>query len=55
MATWQLVILAFVVLVPLALMADFYPHRERLSARGRPLERDWAPQLRHPEPDDDTH
>lgn len=55
MVSWQLVILAFVVLIPFALMADFHPDRERLNARGRPLARDWAPQVRHPDPGHDLH
>ena len=38
---WQLVVGAFLLLVPFALLHDLHPHRERLDARGRPLRRDW--------------
>lgn len=38
---WRLVIGAFLVLLPFALLLDFHPARERLDARGRPLRRDW--------------
>lgn len=53
--SWHVVIIAFVVLMPFALMADFYPDRERLNARGRPLARDWTPQVRHSDPEHDVH
>jgi hypothetical protein len=51
---WQLVLLALFVLLPMALLLDFWPHRERLSSDGRPVERDWEPQITH-EPHDDEH
>jgi hypothetical protein len=38
---WQLVIGAFLVLLPFALLLDLHPDRERLDATGRPLRRDW--------------
>jgi hypothetical protein len=38
---WQLVVGAFLVLMPFALLFDLHPDRERLDARGRPLRRDW--------------
>jgi len=38
---WQIVLGAFLVLLPFALMFDLNPDRERLDARGRPLRRDW--------------
>ena len=38
---WQLVVGAFLVLLPFALLLDLHPDRERLDARGRPLRRDW--------------
>lgn len=47
-ATWQIVVLVVLVLLPLLLLAGFHPRRERLSARGRPLEREWP---RQPQPD----
>lgn len=55
MVTWQLVTLVVLVLLPIALLADFYPHRERLDSRGRPLERDWEPQVVHPDPGAEHH
>jgi hypothetical protein len=55
MATWQVVFLAFVVLLPLALLADLYPDRERLDSRGRPLERDWIRQFHPQAPDEGDH
>lgn len=39
---WQLVVGAFLVLIPFALLFDLHPHRERLDARGRPLRREWS-------------
>jgi hypothetical protein len=38
---WQLVVGAFLVLVPFALLFDLHPGRERLDAAGQPLRRDW--------------
>jgi hypothetical protein len=52
---WQIVLLAFFVLLPIALLADFWPDRERLSARGAPLPRDWRPSPPPPPADDDHH
>ena len=39
---WQLVVGAFLVLLPFALLLDLHPGRERLDAQGRPLRRDWT-------------
>jgi len=39
---WQLVIGAFLVLLPFAILMDLHPGRERLDAQGRPLRRDWV-------------
>lgn len=39
---WQLVVAAFLVLLPVTLLLDLHPHRERCDAAGRPLRRDWA-------------
>lgn len=47
-ATWQIVVLVVLVLLPLLLLTGFHRGRERLSARGRPLEREWP---RQPQPD----
>ncbi|MEX0869564.1 MAG: hypothetical protein WD011_07820 [Nitriliruptoraceae bacterium] len=43
MATWQWTLTAFIVLLPFALMLDFWPDRERCDARGRPQPRTWRP------------
>lgn len=55
MAFWQIVLLIFVVLLPMSLLLDFWPHRERLDAQGRPLPRDWRPAPRKVEPTDEHH
>lgn len=39
---WRLVLGAFVVLLPFALLLDLHPGRERSDARGRPLRREWS-------------
>jgi hypothetical protein len=52
---WQIVLFAFVALLPLALMVDFWPSRERLDYRGRPLARSWERQLDPHVPGDDEH
>lgn len=54
MELWQIVALAFFILLPMALLLDFWPDRERLSRTGTPIERDWKPQITH-EPHDDEH
>ena len=41
---WQLVVGAFLVLLPFAIMFDLHPSRERLDAAGRRLRRDWQAQ-----------
>jgi hypothetical protein len=52
---WQIVVFAFIALLPLALMVDFWPHRERLDYRGRPLARGWERQVDPTLPSDDHH
>lgn len=52
METWQLVLATVFVLIPFALLLDFWPHRERLTAAGKPLERTWRPPVTRPEPDE---
>jgi hypothetical protein len=47
---WQVITMAVLVLLPIALMLDFHPHGERLGSRGQPLERPWR-RGRHPDPD----
>jgi hypothetical protein len=51
---WQIVAFAFIALLPMALMLDFWPHRERLNYRGQPVERTWERQI-HPSLTDDEH
>ena len=52
MAVWQILLMAFLVVLPMALMVDFHPHQERLTSRGRPLTRNWpAGGDLHPDPD----
>lgn len=48
MESWQAVLMIFFVLLPLVLMLDFWGD-ERLTARGRPIPRQWQRQIR---PDD---
>jgi hypothetical protein len=55
MATWQLVLLTVLVLLPFALLTEFWPHRERQNVAGRPLDRPWRPRVAEPEPEDDHH
>lgn len=43
MSLWQLISIAVVVLLPLLLLVVFHPRRERLTARGLPVERGWRP------------
>ncbi len=43
MSLWQLIAIAVVVLLPLCLLVVFHPRRERLTARGVPVERGWWP------------
>lgn len=45
METWQIVLFAFFVLLPFALMLDFWPNRERVSFNGRPVAREWKRQV----------
>lgn len=52
---WQLVLGAFLVLLPFALLLDLHPDRERLDSRGRPLQRDWTVPPRRPRPSDEQH
>lgn len=46
MDAWQIVLAAFFVVLPIALMLDFWGD-ERLSFRGRPIARDWRSQVTH--------
>ncbi len=43
--TWQIVLFAFFVLLPFALMLDFWPNRERVDYNGKPLPRTWKRQV----------
>jgi hypothetical protein len=52
--TWQIVALVFLILLPMALMLDFWGS-ERLTFRGRPIARDWRRQVEHPPSHDEGH
>lgn len=54
MEFWQIALLVLFVLLPLALLSDFWPDRERLTAKGAPASREWKRQIQH-EPHDDEH
>ncbi len=43
--SWQVVVAVFFVLLPLVLMLDFWGD-ERLTARGRPIRREWHRRVR---------
>jgi hypothetical protein len=51
---WQIVAIAVLVLLPMALLVGFWPDRERLTSRGKPIEREWEPQVTH-EPAEEHH
>ena len=53
MEMWQIGLMAFFVLLPLALLGDFWPDKERSNFVGKPLEREWKRQIDHPPVD--TH
>lgn len=55
MATWQIVLFAFFVLLPFALLYDFWPDRDRVDYRGRPVQRDWSPPPPPPPAAGDEH
>ena len=52
MATWQIALITVFVLLPFALLSDFWRHGERVSSAGRPLHRAWRPKVTEAEPDD---
>jgi hypothetical protein len=52
---WQLVLLAFFVLLPMTLLVGFWPERERLSSAGAPIDRTWKRQIVHEPAEDDHH
>lgn len=54
MEAWEFVLLAVFVALPLVLLPGFHGHRERLTARGAPLPRDWRPAAEH-RPSEDAH
>ena len=41
MASWQWIVLVALVALPVTLLLDLHPDRERLDASGRPLARRW--------------
>lgn len=51
MEQWQWIGLAFLFLLPMGLMIDFWGD-ERVTFRGRPIQRDWIRQVEHPDTDD---
>lgn len=53
MEAWQIVVGAFFVLLPVVLMLDFWGD-ERVTGRGRPIDREWRRQVVH-RPDPDEH
>lgn len=55
MATWQVVLIAVVVVLPVLLLVGQHPARERLSTRGVPMARTWRPAPPAPEAHDDHH
>jgi hypothetical protein len=52
---WQIALLTFFVLLPIALLLDFYPGRERVASDGQPLQREWQRQITHEPHEDDHH
>lgn len=54
---WQVGVFLFalLLLLPLALMLDFWPDRERLTFRGSPASREWIRQIHHEPHDEDHH
>lgn len=54
MASWQIVLGIFFILLPLVLMLDYWGD-ERLTSRGRPIQRDWRRQVPDTPPADVPH
>ena len=54
MENWQLILGGFFVLLPIVLMLDYWGD-ERLTFRGRPIQRDWRRQVPEHEPVDVPH
>lgn len=55
MEAWQIFIFVFVVIVPIVLLGAREPWADdRLTFRGRPMQRDWRTQV-SPTLEDDTH
>jgi hypothetical protein len=50
-----MMLMVFLVVLPLALLFDYWPDRERLDYRGSPASREWQRQITHPAPDDEHH
>jgi hypothetical protein len=48
---WQYILLAFLFLLPMVLMIDYWGD-ERLTFRGRPIRRPWRTQIEHQVADD---
>ncbi|HEX9888828.1 MAG TPA: hypothetical protein VGA69_05085 [Nitriliruptorales bacterium] len=47
MHSWQYILLAFVFLLPMVLMIDYWGD-DRLTFRGKPIRRPWVRQVDHP-------
>ena len=54
MESWQIILLVFLILLPMVLMLDFWGD-ERLTFRGRPIQRDWRRQIDLPPSDEQHH
>ncbi len=50
MESWQIILLAFLFLLPMGLMVDYWGD-ERLTFRGKPIRRPWVRQIEHPDSD----
>lgn len=54
MEAWQWIAAAVFVILPLALMIDFWGD-ERLTYRGKPIRREWRQQVTHVASEDGEH
>lgn len=54
MESWQLILGGFFVLLPIVLMLDYWGD-ERLTFRGRPIQRDWRGKVPGTPPADVPH
>lgn len=54
MESWQLILGGFFILLPIVLMLDYWGD-ERLTFRGRPIQRDWHRRMPDTPPADVPH